>query len=59
MLFEPLNFEVMIESGVVCRSLCSAVGKMRLHIFAYFHIRSKEIRVMAYILLKFAAFRVF
>jgi hypothetical protein len=42
MLLESLNFEVLIESGVVCRSLRSAVGKMRFHKMAYILFYIKE-----------------
>jgi hypothetical protein len=31
MLFESLNFDDLIESGVAYRPLCSAIGKMRFH----------------------------
>jgi hypothetical protein len=39
---ESLNFEVLIESGVVCRSLCSAVRKMRFHKMACILFYIKE-----------------
>ena len=35
MLFESLNPDDLIESGVACRPLCSAIGKMRFHKMAY------------------------
>jgi hypothetical protein len=59
MLLESLNFDVLIESGVVCRSLCSAVGKMRSHKMAYILFYIKEKWVLAYILLNLATFCIF
>jgi|694.fasta_scaffold70484_2 hypothetical protein len=38
-LFEPLNIKVMIESGVVCRSLCSAASRK----WPKFRIKPKNI----------------
>jgi hypothetical protein len=35
MLFESLNFADVIESGVACRPLCLAIGKMRFHKMTY------------------------
>jgi len=35
MPFESLNSDDLIESGVVCRPLCSAIGKMRFHKMTY------------------------
>ena len=42
MLFESLNFVDMIESGVACRPLCSAIGKMRFHKMTYMMLYIKE-----------------
>ena len=42
MLFESLNFADMIESGVACRPLCSAIGKMRFHKMTYILLFIKE-----------------
>ncbi len=59
LLLESLNFEFVIESGVVCRSLCSAVGKMRFHKMAYILFYTEENWVLADILSKLARFCVF
>jgi hypothetical protein len=42
MLFESLNFADMIETGVACRPLCSAIGKMRFHRMTYILLYIKE-----------------
>jgi hypothetical protein len=42
MLLESLNFDDLIESGVVCRPLCSAIGKMRFHKMTYILLYIKE-----------------
>jgi hypothetical protein len=59
MLFESLNFDDSIESGVACRPLCLAIGKMRLHETAYILLFIKENRLLAYIISKFATFCLF
>ncbi len=35
MLFESLNFDDSIESGVACRPLCLLIGKKRFHEMSY------------------------
>ncbi len=52
MLLESLNFEVMIESGVVCRPFVQLIGKMRFHKMAHTLFYIKENWVLSYILLK-------
>ena len=42
MLFESLNFDDLIESGVACRPLCLAIGKMRFHKMTYTLLVIKE-----------------
>ncbi len=42
MLFESLNLDDLIESGVAYRPLCSAIGKMRFHKMAYILLFIKE-----------------
>ncbi len=42
MPFEPLNFADVIESGVACRPLFSAIGKMRFHKMTYILLYIKE-----------------
>jgi hypothetical protein len=42
MLFESLNFDDLIESGVACRPLCSEIGKMLFHKMAYILLFIKE-----------------
>ncbi len=48
--FESLKLKVMIESGVVCRSLCSVVGQMCFQKMAYILYFTNESWVQAYIL---------
>jgi hypothetical protein len=59
MLFESLNFVDMIESGVACRPLCSAIGKMWFHKMTYMMLYIKENWLLTYKLLKPATFCVF
>jgi hypothetical protein len=58
-LFESLNIDDMIESGVACRPLCSAIGKMRLHKMTYMLPYIKENWLLTYNLFKLVAFCVF
>jgi hypothetical protein len=59
MLFESLNIDDMIESGVACRPLCSAIGKMRFHKMTYMLLFIKRNGLLTYKLLKLVTFCVF
>ncbi len=59
MLFESLNFDDLIESGVACRPLCLAIGEMRYRKMLYILLYINQNWILAYIILKLATFCVF
>ncbi len=59
MLFESLNSDDLIGSGVACRPLCSAIGKMRFHKMTYILLYIKESWLLTYVLLELVTFCVF